>query len=86
MTGVSCGAFLTSDAATAARPRAGCAMNAVDTSVPHTARRYNYWLGGKDNFAADRASGDAIAERWPQHRGRRQGEPGVPAPRRQVLR
>jgi hypothetical protein len=34
---------------------------AFDTSVPHPARRYNYWLGGKDNFAADRASGDAIA-------------------------
>jgi hypothetical protein len=32
-----------------------------DTSVPHPARRYNYWLGGKDNFAADRASGDAVA-------------------------
>jgi hypothetical protein len=25
-----------------------------DTSVPHIARVYNYWLGGKDNFAADR--------------------------------
>ncbi|HET9657151.1 MAG TPA: SAM-dependent methyltransferase [Kineosporiaceae bacterium] len=33
-----------------------------DTSVSHPARRYNYWLGGKDNFAADRASGDAIAQ------------------------
>jgi SAM-dependent methyltransferase len=32
-----------------------------DTSVAHPARRYNYWLGGKDNFAADRASGEAIA-------------------------
>ncbi|MFC7279631.1 SAM-dependent methyltransferase [Paractinoplanes rhizophilus] len=37
----------------------------LDTSVPHPARRYNYWLGGKDNFEADRASGDAIAQRWP---------------------
>jgi SAM-dependent methyltransferase len=26
----------------------------LDTSVPHQARVYNYWLGGKDNFAADR--------------------------------
>ena len=25
-----------------------------DTSVPHIARVYNYWLGGKDHFAADR--------------------------------
>jgi hypothetical protein len=37
----------------------------IDTSVAHPARRYNYWLGGKDHFAADRASGDAIAVAWP---------------------
>lgn len=37
----------------------------IDTSVPHPARRYNYWLGGKDNFAADRASGDRIAQVMP---------------------
>jgi S-adenosyl methyltransferase len=29
-----------------------------DTSVAHIARVYNYWLGGKDNFAADREAGD----------------------------
>jgi len=34
----------------------------IDTSVPHSARRYDYWLGGKDNFWADRESGDAIEE------------------------
>ena len=37
----------------------------IDASVPHPARRYNYWLGGKDNFAADRASADAIEQRFP---------------------
>ncbi|MEU7868772.1 SAM-dependent methyltransferase [Dactylosporangium sp. NPDC049140] len=37
----------------------------IDTSVPHPARRYSYWLGGKDHFAADRASGDAIAAAFP---------------------
>jgi hypothetical protein len=37
----------------------------IDTSVSHPARRYNYWLGGKDNFAADRASGDEIARAFP---------------------
>ncbi|MEV8512272.1 SAM-dependent methyltransferase [Dactylosporangium sp. NPDC051484] len=37
----------------------------IDTSTPHPARRYNYWLGGKDNFAADRESGDAIAKVFP---------------------
>ncbi len=25
-----------------------------DTGTPHPARVYDYWLGGKDNFAADR--------------------------------
>jgi hypothetical protein len=37
----------------------------VDQDKPHPARRYNYWLGGKDHFAADRASGDAIAAAFP---------------------
>jgi len=37
----------------------------LDTSVAHSARRYDYWLGGKDNFAADRESGDAIAAAFP---------------------
>jgi hypothetical protein len=33
-----------------------------DTSVAHLARIYDYWLGGKDNFAADReAAEQAIA-------------------------
>ena len=31
--------------------------NPFDTSVPHSARIWNYWLGGKDNFAVDRALG-----------------------------
>src|SRR5256886_5042464 len=39
-----------------------------DTSVPHPARRYDYWLGGKDNFAADRESADAIAAAYPSVR------------------
>ena len=37
----------------------------LDTSVPHSARVWNYWLGGKDNFAADRALGDQIKEFFP---------------------
>jgi hypothetical protein len=40
-------------------------MSRFDVGVAHPARRYNYWLGGKDNFAADRASGDAIASTFP---------------------
>jgi hypothetical protein len=37
----------------------------LNTSVAHPARRYDYWLGGKDNFAADRESGDAVAAAFP---------------------
>ena len=40
-------------------------MDGFDTGTPHPARRYNYWLGGADHFAADRASGDAIAAAFP---------------------
>ena len=40
----------------------------IDTSVAHPARRYDYWLGGKDNFAADRESGDAIEKVYPHIR------------------
>jgi hypothetical protein len=43
-------------------------LSRIDTSVAHPARRYNYWLGGKDNFAADRASGDAIEAVMPSIR------------------
>jgi len=34
--------------------------------VPQTARIWNYWLGGKDNFAADRAVGDEIRVAFPK--------------------
>jgi hypothetical protein len=37
----------------------------VDVTVAHPARRYDYWLGGKDHFPADRASGDAVAAAFP---------------------
>jgi hypothetical protein len=36
-----------------------------DTSVAHIARVYDYWLGGKDNYAADRAAGDAALQAYP---------------------
>lgn len=37
----------------------------IDTTIADPARRYDYFLGGKDNFAVDRASGDLIAARFP---------------------
>ncbi len=50
---------------------------AIDTSVPHPARRYNYWLGGKDNFAVDRASGDEFERLLPGLRAGVQANRGV---------
>src|SRR5579864_6174872 len=40
-------------------------MSDFDTSVPHIARVYDYWLGGKDNFAADRALGERTLQAYP---------------------
>ncbi|MFB7473458.1 SAM-dependent methyltransferase [Kitasatospora sp. NPDC056184] len=37
----------------------------VDTSTPHSARVYDYWLGGKTNFPPDRAMGQAIEQAVP---------------------
>jgi S-adenosyl methyltransferase len=36
-----------------------------DTSGPHFARVYDYWLGGKDNFVADRKAGDQALRAFP---------------------
>jgi O-methyltransferase involved in polyketide biosynthesis len=43
-------------------------MSAVaefDISAPNPARMWNYWLGGKDNFATDRAAGDEVIAALP---------------------
>ena len=37
----------------------------IDPSTAHIARVYDYWLGGKDNFAADREAGDKAVEAYP---------------------
>ncbi|MFD6950131.1 S-adenosyl methyltransferase [Nocardiopsis sp. TSRI0078] len=37
----------------------------IDTSVAHSARVWNYWLGGKDNYPADREVGDHIQATFP---------------------
>jgi hypothetical protein len=37
----------------------------VDATVPHSARVWNYWLGGKDNYPVDRAVGDQVREFYP---------------------
>ena len=38
---------------------------AFDAKVPSSARVWNYWVGGKDNFAADREAGEQILEAMP---------------------
>jgi hypothetical protein len=36
-----------------------------NAKVPNTARMWNYWLGGKDNFAADREAADRVTDALP---------------------
>jgi O-methyltransferase involved in polyketide biosynthesis len=38
----------------------------IDSTVPHSARVWNYWLGGRDNYPVDRAAGDRYREIYPQ--------------------
>jgi hypothetical protein len=38
----------------------------IDTTVAHIARVYDYWLGGKDHFAVDRAVGEKVLEIHPE--------------------
>ncbi|MFJ6661283.1 SAM-dependent methyltransferase [Streptomyces sp. NPDC091377] len=40
----------------------------IDTSVAHSARVWNYWLGGKDHYPADQAAGLAYEAALPQAR------------------
>lgn len=37
----------------------------IDMSVPHSARIWNYWLGGKDNYPVDEEAGDAYTAVFP---------------------
>jgi hypothetical protein len=37
----------------------------IDTSVSHSARIWDYWLGGKENYPVDRELGDRIAQVLP---------------------
>ncbi|WP_017607911.1 SAM-dependent methyltransferase [Nocardiopsis xinjiangensis] len=39
---------------------------AIDTTRPHSARVWNYWLGGKDHYPVDRALGDQILDLHPK--------------------
>ncbi|TYB42861.1 SAM-dependent methyltransferase [Actinomadura chibensis] len=40
--------------------------DAVQSEIPHAARIWNYWMGGKDNYESDRAAGDSVAAVYPE--------------------
>ncbi|HEY6495618.1 MAG TPA: SAM-dependent methyltransferase, partial [Trebonia sp.] len=40
-------------------------LKRLNTNVPHSARIWNYLLGGKDNYQADREAGNMISEVFP---------------------
>jgi hypothetical protein len=40
-------------------------MEGIDTTVPHSARIWNYWLGGKDNYPVDREAGEQFVKIYP---------------------
>src|ERR1700727_3313690 len=53
---------------TGSRSRAGtegAGMPDFDITVPHISRVYDYWLGGKHNFAADRELGEQTRQAYP---------------------
>ena len=54
---------MNSEDRSAARPQ-----RLLDFSSPHSARVYDYWLGGKDNPAVDREVGDRILQAVPRQR------------------
>ena len=58
---------MTSDQGAAAGSVTGKAAPPVfDTSVAHQARMYDYLLGGKDNYTADRAAAEAALKVYPE--------------------
>jgi hypothetical protein len=47
---------------------AGFPLSEIDTTRPHPARMYDAYLGGKDNYAADREAVRQILRNWPEVR------------------
>src|ERR1700737_3355765 len=46
-------------------PNSNGSQSQIDTTTAHTARIWNYWLGGKDNYPIDREVGDQIRQLHP---------------------
>ena len=69
MTGVRAGFGAGSDVdAKRASPAEGQTVEPtlLDTGTPNIARVYDYWLGGKDNYAADRAEAERLIAVYPR--------------------
>jgi hypothetical protein len=49
-------------------PETGHVLPLIDTGTPNVARIYDYWLGGKDNFEADRVAAEQILLQMPGQR------------------
>jgi hypothetical protein len=50
---------------TSQQPGAQQGSPKIDKSVPHSARIWNYWLGGKDHYEVDRLAGDQFSAIYP---------------------
>jgi hypothetical protein len=61
------GGYRRKDGPVTGGPTGGDAVS-LDTSVPHIARVYDYWLGGKDNFTADRVVAEQVIATLPEIR------------------
>ena len=43
------------------------AATGIDRTIPHSARMWNYWLGGKDNYQVDRDAAEAMLAIYPAY-------------------
>jgi S-adenosyl methyltransferase len=58
-----------------AKAASGHVLPKIDATKPNAARIYDYWLGGKDNFAADRVAAEQILTEMPGADSRLRGTP-----------
>jgi O-methyltransferase involved in polyketide biosynthesis len=56
---------VTQDSRQGGTPAGERRLPAFDTHMPNPARIWNYWVGGKDNFAADREAADQVLQAMP---------------------
>jgi trans-aconitate methyltransferase len=56
---------VTQDSLGATKGSGSSMLPGFDPSVANAARMWNYWIGGKDNFRADREAGDQVLEAMP---------------------